>query len=87
MAIVQHLVWTTIESMEGITSAVIAIDDTVDTDDDAVRDRAASQISSYYSIKLPAGYFTNNRAISVYDAAGDFTVFRYANIPPIDVIS
>lgn len=80
MAIVAHLVERTPSAgdnnvRDGITAAIVAINDAVDTNAAAIQARAVTVLKAA-GFQLQPGYFNTNRAIAgTFDAAGDFAVF------------
>lgn len=89
MAIVPHLVEKNNDVgdrvIDGIVAVIIAIDDSVETDDAAVRQAAVDKINSDLSgpdsTKLPDGYFDSNRVISTtFDADDDIFMVTGASI-------
>ena len=79
MAVVAHLVERTHSEgdndlRDGVASAIIAIDDAVDTTDLLVQARGATILNAN-GFDLPATYFNDNTSIAVvFDAADDVFV-------------
>lgn len=88
MAIVNHLLIHTEArgantAINGISAMLLAIDDTVDTTAAAIRARGVT-VANAAGIALPPGYFDNSRALTVYNAAGEFSMFSGT---PLEVVS
>lgn len=79
MAIVNHLLIHTVAGgsrvLNEITHMLLAIDDTVDTSAALIRARGVT-VANAAGIALPVGYFDNSRALTLYNAAGEFTLFN-----------
>lgn len=62
------------QTVDGIQSMILAIDDAVDTTQAAIRARGVT-VANANNIALTPGYFDVSTAISTFDAAGDRAVF------------
>lgn len=59
---------------DGISSVIVAVDDTVDTTDALIQARAVTVLVAA-GFDIPEGYFDRNRSIvGTFDAAGDVLV-------------
>ena len=88
MAIVNHLLIHTEnrganQSINGISSMLLSIDDAVDTTAAAIRARGVT-VANANGQALPVGYFDTSRALTAYNAAGEFTLFTGA---PVEVVA
>lgn len=78
MAIVNHLLIHSVaggdRTINNITHMLLAIDDAVDTTAALIRARGVT-VANANGQALPAGYFDTSRAVTTYNAAGEFTMF------------
>jgi len=96
MAVVPHLVEknndTGDQIIDGIVAAIVAIDDTVETDGASIRQAAVDKInadlSGADSRKLPDGYFDTNRQIAnTFATDDDIFLVTGANVRKYESIS
>lgn len=88
MAIVNHLLIHTEArgantAINNISAMLLAIDDTVDTTAAAIQARGVT-VANAAGIALPPGYFDSSRALTVYNAAGEFSMFSGT---PLEAVS
>lgn len=87
MAIVNHLLIHSVagggRTINNITSMLLAIDDTVDTTAALIRARGVT-VANANGQALPPGYFDTSRALTVYNAAGEFSLFTGT---PLEVVA
>ena len=79
MAIVTHILIHTPTAggntfVNEITHMLLAIDDTVDTTAALIQARGVT-VANANNIALPVGYFDTSRAMTLYNAAGEFSMF------------
>lgn len=78
MAVVNHLLIRTESGgntyINGITHMLLAIDDVVDTTAALIRARGVT-VANANGQALPAGYFDTSRALTLYNTAGEHSMF------------
>lgn len=78
MAVVNHLLIHSDSGgntyINGITHMLLAIEDTVDTTAALIRARGVT-VANANGQALPPGYFDTSRALTVYNVAGEHTIF------------
>jgi hypothetical protein len=78
MAVVNHLLIHTDSGgntyINGVTHMLLAIEDTIDTTPALIRARGVT-VANANGQALPPGYFDASRALTVYNVAGEHTMF------------
>lgn len=79
MPIVNHLLIHTEArgantAINGISAMLLSIDNAIDTTAAAIQARGVT-VANAAGIALPPGYFNSSRALTVYNVAGEFSLF------------